>query len=386
MSKAHSILFVRPDYHCSFIYRDSFRRAGWQADVFVPLTYPENLLYSNHDIIRPVQIITGTSKIALILNHVSLIFCWLIVFWRYKFHVYYGRPPLVSFLESRIGLCKLFGDGFSIELWLSRLLRRKLIFLPTGCHDEESKSVFSLLDDGNVCNNCGAWNSCDDSKNNLNFVRIHRYFDCVIGTGTIDSTQFPMQHIRYKAIDLEKWHPDIEVPSEHVLPTTKNIRVLHSAYLSKSNRSWQGRNIKGSPSIISAIKRLKNEGYAIDYFFIHNKPSNVMRFYQAQADIVVDQLIYGWWGSTFVETSALGKPVVCYLRNSWKTFFFKVFPEYRTLPVIEANTSTIYSVLKELVENEDLRRIKGIESRQFAELHFNPDQNTRDFIRLLESL
>jgi len=111
-----------------------------------------------------------------------------------------------------------------------------------------------------------------------------------------------------------------------------------------------------------------------------------MRFYQQQADIIVEQLIYGWWGSTFVETAALGKPVVCYLRPSWKKFFLETFPEYTELPIVEADTQTIYVVLKRLAEDSDYRQRAGEASRKFAEMHFNPAINTQNLIRNLEAL
>jgi len=33
------------------------------------------------------------------------------------------------------------------------------------------------------------------------------------------------------------------------------------------------------------------------------------------ADLLVDQLLTGWYGAVAVEMMALGKPVVCYLRE-----------------------------------------------------------------------
>ena len=111
-----------------------------------------------------------------------------------------------------------------------------------------------------------------------------------------------------------------------------------------------------------------------------------MRFYQVQADIVVEQLLSGIWGSTGVETMALGKPVVCYLRQSWKDYFFESFPEYDSLPIIEANIENIYDILKKLVIDEAYRLQKGKESREFAINHFNPTKNTIGLINLLNSL
>ena len=182
------------------------------------------------------------------------------------------------------------------------------------------------------------------------------------------------------------WHPNLAVPPEHQLPNTDKIRILHSAYLTKSGRDWQGRNIKGSPFVLEAIDQLKAEGHPVEYFYVQNKPANQMRFYQVQSDIVVEQLIYGWWGSTGVETMALGKPVVCYIRPSWKDFFLKTFPEYDGLPVVEADTKTIYEVLRKLVVDAEYRKNKGIESRRFAESHFDPRNNTKKLIQTLKVL
>jgi len=382
MRARKSVLFVRPDYHCSFFYRDALRKSGWKADVYVPPNYPEKLLYSDSDILRPPQI--QSNYLGSILNQILLTAWWLGIFARYRFHIYYGRPPVLRIFEYIACLQRFFGKNFVFELWLAKFFRINLIFLPTGCHDDESKENFSNFDNGNVCNHCGSWDRCSDQLNNLNFSRIRRYFDMNIGVGAIDSSQFPMTHMKYKSIDLDLWSPDMVIPKEHLLPSTKRLRILHSAYL--SGRNWKGRNIKGSPFVLEAIERLQNEGHLIEYFFIKDKPSNQMRFYQAQADIVVEQLIYGWWGSTFVETSALGKPVICYLRPSWKEFFFKTFPEYKTLPVIEADTKTVYDSLKKLVVDHDFRRMQGIESRKFAEQHFSVQKNTQSFIKYMESL
>ena len=195
-----------------------------------------------------------------------------------------------------------------------------------------------------------------------------------------------MTHMKYKSIDLNLWHPSLTIPPEHQLVASDKIRILHGAYLTKSGRDWQGRNIKGSPFVLAAIERLKQEGHPVEYLFIENKPSNQIRFYQAQADIVVEQLIYGWWGSTGVETMALGKPVVCYMRPSWKTFFLNTFLEYDSLPIVEADTNTIYDELKKLVTDADYRRRKGEDSRRFAEAHFDPEKNAKAFEKLLETL
>src|SRR5262249_48350106 len=65
----------------------------------------------------------------------------------------------------------------------------------------------------------------------------------------------------------------------------------------------------------------------------------------ARADILVDQLLLGWYGGAAVECMALGKPVICYIRED----DLKFIPEEmrQELPIIHASSATIYAVLKE---------------------------------------
>ena len=44
------------------------------------------------------------------------------------------------------------------------------------------------------------------------------------------------------------------------------------------------------------IERLKAEGHDVELIFFHDVPNRDVRYYQAQADIVVDMLTFGWFG------------------------------------------------------------------------------------------
>ncbi|WP_173506636.1 glycosyltransferase [Marinobacterium sp. xm-d-530] len=384
--KRQSLLFVRPDYHCSFIYRDELRKRGWKADVFVDPLYPRKLLYRDDVITAPHSYSIQKYRYLRYMNNIVAILWWLLKATRYKYHVYYGRPPVNSYFETKFGLTRIFGRDFSVELAIARFFGIRLIYVPPGCHDEALKEEVMKFDNGQVCGNCGAYDRCDDNKNKLNFSRLRRYFDARVGFGTLDPTVYVASHMKYKVIDLDLWCPDMEVPPEHVLPETNALRIMHSSNLAASGRTWKQRDIKGSPFVFEAVDRLKAEGYNVDYYFVDNVRSRDMRYYQAQADIVVDQLRYGWWGSTLIECAALGKPVICYLRESWKSRFLSIFKEYSSLPVIEADVDTIYDELKKLVDNESYRLKNGHEMRKFAEQHFNPESNVKAFIKLLESI
>jgi hypothetical protein len=349
------------------------RNIGWKSDIYVPWKYPSSLLFSIDEIKRPYRIKLKNAKIEYIVNLLLADFWFLINASRYKFHLYYGRPPeWFNLVDHILGLEK---KTFSVSLFLTKILGIRILYLATGCHEYESKERFQTFDDGNVCGNCGSFNNCKDSLNLSNFKRIQRYSNLNFGFGYINSTKFNMTHLKFKSIDLAQWKPATAVPDEYKLSKSNKIKILHSAFLTQSNRNWQGRNIKGSGYVKDAVEKLIEQGYECEHIYISGIPSNVMRYYQAQADIVVDQLIYGWWGSTTVEALALGKPVICYLRKEWKQNFLNTFPEYDQLPIAEASPSTIYTVLKDLVDNQQKREELGRAARKFAEKHFDPNLN-----------
>lgn len=366
---------MRPDYHATFAYADALNARGWKVGVMIDAAVDSRLVFRN----------TGTWVDNSRIGFFSVFKGFLNLVVKVAGHeniVYYGRPPMI-YPRIQQGLQRWLGEDFWLELSILRVFGRKVIYLPTGCHEILPRAKFSLLDGGNVCGNCGFSDRCDDVINEDNFRRIRKYFNFSFSDGSIESSEYPSEVFPWKSIDLELWSPNLEVPADFRLPDSSAIRIMHSNFLEKSGRDWMGKNIKGTPYVVAAVERLKSEGHNVEYIFADNLHIADVRFVQAQADIVVEQLIYGWWGSTGVEAMALGKPVVCYLRKEWKENFFRNFPKHDSLPIVEANTATIYDVLKGLVLDDELRNTKGRESREFAEAHFSPEINSRKLESLL---
>src|SRR6185369_7510224 len=119
--------------------------------------------------------------------------------------------------------------------------------------------------------------------------------------------------------------------------------------------------------IVRAVEQLKAAGYPVELVFCTNVPNRDVRYYQAQADIVVDMLTYGFFGANVREAMMLGKPAVCFLRPEWLESMRAEIPEYvDELPVVSATPQTIYQVLADLVAYPELRRELGRRGREFA--------------------
>ena len=133
----------------------------------------------------------------------------------------------------------------------------------------------------------------------------------------------------YANVDPRQWEP--VVPEPRTRP-----RVLHAP---------SHRGVKGTRFLLEAAERLRREGVPFDLEMIENLPhAEATRRYR-DADIVVDQLLAGWYGGFAVEAMALGKPVIAYLRESDLHVLPRKMRE--ELPVIDATPATIYDVLKD---------------------------------------
>lgn len=372
-----SILFVNPAYHYSFTLRDELRRLGWRADVYKNRFYPQLLLYA--DDVLSDEPLTSTKK--------RVLFFMKLVF-RYKYFVVYGDAevfPVDRNTQSWL-IRVLMRWQRSPEMFLLKFLGKKILFFPSGCHQELLKRDFAKHESGRVCANCVMPESvCNDVDNQAVFDLVNAYHSFVIANTPMMSVSLPQKRqIKFLSLDLESFRPDLAVGDRYRLAPSSRLRILHSFV--DEGRQLGDRNIKGSPYVCAAVQRLQREGYPVEYLYLNDIPSRDMRFLQVQADIVVDQLVYGWWGSTAIECMGLGKPVVCYLSDGLKRKFLEAFPEYEGLPIVEATTDSIYEVLKRLVVDPQNRALKGQESRRFAERHFDVKRNAPEFAKLLASL
>ena len=374
-----SVLFVVPDYHCSFVLRNEFRKIGWKADVYVPAGFPERFLFESTGIIREKRYEDNRPKWNYVVGAQNFLrFIW--ISRKYRYQVHYGSLVHPYFIELPRFLNRVVGDEFHLGLWILRLMRKKLIYSPSGCRDEEVRSEFELLDKGAVCRNCGFSDRCHDSNIIPNLDRANRYAHISIGYGIFAPSRLTVRSMRYKSIDLEVWKP----MNHSNTSTAKKIRVVHSHSL--ESRSAVGLNIKGSPMIVEIMRRIETEIPHVEFVEVTGLKSKDMIHEQQEADIIIDQLRYGWWGSTGIEAMALGKVLVCYVRPSWKANFLRNYPEYSDLPVVSANVDDFYDVMFELLNNDEMINDLKIRSRLFAEAHYDPSKNVHELVKVLTAL
>jgi glycosyltransferase involved in cell wall biosynthesis len=216
---------------------------------------------------------------------------------------------------------------------------------------------------------------CSDAKN-LAWGRLRNSladYQCLLGGNRADFNDDPRVHESpwFYCLDRQFWNPDLLVPSNYRLPfAASTIKLYHSVgnFELRSSGAGKVETIKSTHIYIPLIERLRREGHDVELVFFKDVPNKKIRYYQVQADVVLEMLTFGWFGANAREAMMLGKPVICFLRPEWLESMRRELPEYvDELPILSATPETVYDVLRDLLENPQRRAEIGRRSRAFAE-------------------
>jgi hypothetical protein len=362
-----SVLFAGQSYYHAWYLSRALRKLGWRADVLnwdlVPETqgfyHGEDFAFSWDDA-RPRRALAR--HLAFYLRSIP----------RYDIFHFSNAQGIRFGHRLHDWVAERFHPYAEIELL--RRLGKKIVYSNNGCLDAVAQTSFASWGEYPVCLDCpwlGRPDICSDERN-LEWGRNRNrlaHFQCTTGGNRKDYNDDPTVHEvpEFFCLDPDFWRPDLEIPERWRLPRQGSTVRIYHAVGHFQQRTTLGRNIKSSHIYLPLIERMKAEGYDVELSFVHDVPNREVRFIQAQADIVVDMLTFGWFGSNVREAMMLGKPVVCFIRPEWLTSMREQIPEYvDELPIVSARPETVEPILKELVQNPAKRRELGERARRFA--------------------
>lgn len=177
----------------------------------------------------------------------------------------------------------------------------------------------------------------------------------------------------YAHIDLNQWKPTAASSSGEDRP----LRIVHAP---------SHRGVKGTRFILDAVERLRRDPELnFEFDLIENVPFQQIRERYERADLLVDQLLCGWYGSVAVEFMALGKPVVSFIREGDLKFIPGEMR--RALPVVNANPETVFDVLKKCLKMRSSQIFEiGCAGRGYVEKWHDQDKSAQRLKALYESL
>ena len=132
--------------------------------------------------------------------------------------------------------------------------------------------------------------------------------------------------------------------------------------------------IKGTRLILQALDALRSR-FDFELVLIENTPhAEAMQRYR-EADLAIDQILAGWYGSFAVELMAMGKPAACAIRDD--DLQFVPAGMSAELPLLRLRPDHLVGDLATILERRHDWPELGRRSRRFVERWHNPDNIAR---------
>jgi hypothetical protein len=261
-------------------------------------------------------------------------------------HYYFGRTFLTW--EDHAGSHPLW----LADLKLARRLGRKVFMTFQGCDvriSRRSDAAYEVT----PCHlgRCASAPACratyDDRRERMIRTVLPLVDRAFVLNPELASYVPGAQFLPYASVDLDAIEP---APPAVDGP----IRIVHAP-------SDEG--IKGSPLIVRAIERLAAR-HPIELTVVKGVPhEEALRLYRS-ADLVIDQVLAGWYGGLAVEVMAMGKPVACYVRDE---DLGVIPPAMRDqLPLVRVHPATLEADLEAALARRAEWPEWGRRSRDFA--------------------
>lgn len=279
---------------------------------------------------------------------------------------FYGKGRLALFPDNS-GV-----TGVPWDVLALKSLGMRIGYSTYGCQDGVSQSSFDRWSEGRCCSVC-VWRddpaACGDALNLVWGRRLRALTDlfCIEGDAALDH-KYGAALYRDPltcALDPETWRPDLEIPDRWRRPRAADEVVILHGVGNYDLRTRAHGNVKGTPHIVAAVEALRRKGLPVRLDLVSGAPSSAMRFIQAQADIVVEQVLYGRHGATAREAAMLGKPTVV-LMNPYEEAAPGISALARDCPLVSAGPADLETALEALVRSPERRAAVGRASRAWA--------------------
>jgi len=249
------------------------------------------------------------------------------------------------------------------DLKILKLLGKKTAMIYVGCDIRDKYHYVKSPDKYTVCKNC-----TDDYQRKIGCVMEHKLKETETIQKYIDvsfSHPFDAMILKgkykylYLLLDLENYVPEYSLNSK--------IKIVYAP-------SDDG--IKGTKYVVAAIENLKAAGIDFEFELLRNKSHSEIITSIKNADILIDQMVAGWYGLISIEAMALGKTVVCYIRD-------KLYDYLPDLPIVNLNPDNLAEGLKLLIQNKDELVTKGRAGRAFVEKYHDYIKNSAQMLEII---
>lgn len=252
----------------------------------------------------------------------------------------------------------VYGTKHKLHYWLIAKLAKYKFVTFVGSDIRMPKTELALnpffkyayYDDGYEYKN--------ESKNDANSL-VH--YLSVLNYGFIvwDTEQFIDRKITGKVGIVP--HASANKPQNNLITSpaaNKKLLIIHSPTAPVA---------KGTQFVLKAIEKLKEKNISFEFKLLKDLPNEEYQRLMTEADIYIDQLIWGAYGVAAQQALQMGKVTVAYISSER----LKLYGD--KLPVQNATICNLAAVLEKLIADSGLRKQISMESVSYYQNVHQPD-------------
>ncbi len=298
---------------------------GYKNDRFIS--------YSSNGFVRKFQ------KIVLLFKLIS----------KYKYFIFDTSSTLLPNYND-IGIFRFFG--------------KKTMVICTGCDIRIPEKVFGYK--WNPCKDCSneykKFVGCEPASKPVKLKKLEDTFDFRVSAEEAASGLTKKYYPILFPVDLAEFPVEMNKPN-------RKIKIVHAP----TNEIY-----KGTKYIIEAIGKLKRD-FDFEFKILSGLKIGDLRKEISNCDLVIDQMLVGFYGLLSIESMAMYKPIICYIREDiWKNL-------KHTCPVYNANPDNIYGVLKSILKAPEQLVEAGIKSRRYVEKYHDAAIVAKNLLNILNN-
>jgi hypothetical protein len=254
--------------------------------------------------------------------------------------------------------------------WLARL-GKKIIFHFHGCEVRNRAHMLSTHPLA-TCTECDPF--CRPAAQRWLLDRCARYADHTFYSTLDLAESVPRASHLPLAIEAERW---IQAGRARGLPEPDRRDGVRGPVV--IGHAPTNRLIKGTRHVVSAVDTLRREFPRLELRMIEKLPWAEMPDFLGGCDILVDQLMMGWYGLLAIEGMAEARTVVSFIREDFRGV-------HLDLPVVSATPETLIQVLRGLIADPAARAKRGGEGVAFARRHHDTRVVAAELLRVYRRL
>jgi hypothetical protein len=346
-------------------HKKAIQNCGYSAETFCDQTY---YITDNFDVRFDQLLLVKLRRVWIILKP-FFIYLWCVN--RYKCVLFY-------FNGGPLGQFTLFLWKF--EPFFFRLANVKTLLLPFGGDVHEMSRTNNLLFKHAMC--------CDYPSNRKERIKTQKKIDSwivnanhiVSGCEWVDYMyHWDTLTLGHFSIDLDNFESDIVTDSRTFFTKERPMRLLHAP---------NHKTIKGSKYFIDIVEELRSEGFPVELILVEKLSNTEILDLIKSADLVLDQLVIGWYAMFAIEAMASGKPVICNLRDDLEELYLAtgLLSSRDEIPLIKATPFTLKQVLLNILGNPSILQDAGSRGPSYVKKHHSIESVSVIFSDILEKL